>query len=309
MEALKNRIKKNYKKLKKWANKAQFEAIRIYDRDMPEFPFVIDKYKNNLIVWERGSKDVDPDHREKNIIGLRTLLAEIFETTANHVFFKVREKKEGRSQYEKEKKALSIDHITEGYLEFEVNYSDYLDTGLFLDHRPFRQNLLKENLEKKTFLNLFCYTGSVGVAAAVAGARVVSVDMSNTYMEWCRRNFEMNDINCDKHEFIVQNAMEFLAESEKKVDIIFLDPPTFSNSKRMDSTFEVEKDQEFLVDNCMRMLRTDGVLYFSNNKRKFKLLDSLKEKYQIKDITKGSIPMDFRDEKIHHFFEIRALNS
>jgi 23S rRNA (cytosine1962-C5)-methyltransferase len=157
-------------------------------------------------------------------------------------------------------------------------------------------------------LNLFSYTGSVSVFAALGGGRTVSVDMSSTYTRWAQENFKLNQIPLAGHEFMAQNALEFLEDSfyMRKFDVIFLDPPTFSNSKKMDESFEVEREQEFLVNNCMRLLKPGGVFFFSNNKRTFKLLPALAEKFVVKDITAKTIPKDFRDPKIHHVFEIRA---
>jgi len=181
-----------------------------------------------------------------------------------------------------------------------------LDTGLFMDHRPMRQIIFKEAKGKK-FLNLFSYTGSVSVMAALGGAtHVTSVDLSGTYQDWARKNFEHNKISLKEHNFIIQSALDYLEKAVNKFDLIFLDPPTFSNSKKMEEDFEVEKDQEFLIKNCLRLLNPDGILYFSNNKRKFKLAPSMMELANIVDITGSTIPMDFRDQKIHHVYKITA---
>ena len=180
-------------------------------------------------------------------------------------------------------------------------------TGLFLDHRPMRQVIFK-SVHDKDFLNLFCYTGAVSVFAALGGARsTTSVDMSQTYLSWAQENFRLNQIPLADHEFVNMNALEYLhkMQDQQRFDVIFLDPPTFSNSKKMEEVFEVEKDQDFLVEKAMSMLRPEGILYFSNNKRKFKLSENILQKYQIKDMTRESIPQDFHDQKIHHCFEIK----
>ncbi|HWU43480.1 MAG TPA: class I SAM-dependent methyltransferase, partial [Bdellovibrio sp.] len=164
-----------------------------------------------------------------------------------------------------------------------------------------------KSAEGKRFLNLFCYTGSVSVFAALGGAKTTSVDMSQTYLRWAQDNFELNEIDFGSHSFVNENVIEWLYEHryKKAYDIIFLDPPTFSNSKKMDESFEVERDQEFLVDSCMSILRPEGILYFSNNKRKFKLSPSLMSKYKVRDISEETIPQDFHDKKIHNCFEIK----
>jgi 23S rRNA (cytosine1962-C5)-methyltransferase/23S rRNA (guanine2445-N2)-methyltransferase / 23S rRNA (guanine2069-N7)-methyltransferase len=169
-----------------------------------------------------------------------------------------------------------------------------------------RQKVFK-TAKDKTFLNLFCYTGAVSVFAALGGAKTTSVDMSQTYLRWAQDNFAANDLNPEQHTFVNADVLEWLRlqNGHLKYDVIFLDPPTFSNSKKMQDSFEVERDQDFLVNTCMSMLNPDGVLYFSNNKRKFKLNPELMSKYKVKDISEESIPQDFHDKKIHVCFEIR----
>jgi 23S rRNA (cytosine1962-C5)-methyltransferase/23S rRNA (guanine2445-N2)-methyltransferase / 23S rRNA (guanine2069-N7)-methyltransferase len=221
---------------------------------------------------------------------------------------KKRERQEGLKQYEKLDQKDQTFTVKESQATFKVNLYDYLDTGLFLDHRPMRQKIYK-TVSGKKFLNLFCYTGSVSVFAALAGAKTTSVDMSQTYLGWAQENFALNNIPSDQHSFINANVLEWLDRNQGKpaFDVIFLDPPTFSNSKKMTDSFDVERDQELLVNECMSMLEPGGVLYFSNNKRKFHLSPAIKEQYKVRDITEESIPQDFHDKKIHVCFEIRAL--
>ena len=229
----------------------------------------------------------------------------LFKCTPEQIIVKKRERQEGLKQYEKidEKKHSLV--VRESQALIEVNLLDYLDTGLFLDHRPMRQKVYK-TVQNKNFLNLFCYTGSVSVFAALGGARTTSVDMSQTYLSWAQKNFELNNIDVSKHSFINANVIEWLTQgTDEKFDVIFLDPPTFSNSKKMSDTFEVERDQDLLIDACMKMLSANGVLYFSNNKRKFRLSEKALSEYKIRDITEESIPQDFHDKKIHVCFEIR----
>lgn len=301
---IKNRLEKNYKKLKNWADRQEIEAWRLYDRDIPEYPFIVDIYKDHYVVYDKSDfiKDKDKNHLPYLVKALTSL----FNCEENRIVLKKRERQEGLNQYEKLAVRNETMVIRESQALIKVNLYDYLDTGLFLDHRPMRQKIFKTAHNKK-FLNLFCYTGSVSVFAALAGAQTTSVDMSQTYLSWAQENFLLNDLTVESHSFINANAIEWLEQNtfHSAFDIIFLDPPTFSNSKKMIDSFEVERDQEYLVEKCMKMLTPEGVLYFSNNKRKFKLSPHIFAKYKIKDITKESIPQDFHDKKIHNCFEIR----
>lgn len=300
---IKNRLEKNYKKLKTWADRAGIEAFRLYDRDIPEYPYIVDIYKDHFLIYDKSDlRDKDKNHLPHVIEALEGL----FNADESKIIIKKRERQEGLNQYEKIATKEETFVVKESQGLFKINLHDYLDTGLFLDHRPIRQKIFK-TVKDKNVLNLFCYTGSVSVFAALGGGRTTSVDMSQTYLRWAQENFELNKIDLNQHKFINANVLEWLHENRNSqdFDVIFLDPPTFSNSKKMQDAFEVEKDQDFLVDSCMSMLRPDGVLYFSNNKRKFKLNDTLSAKYKIRDISEESIPQDFHDKKIHVCFEIK----
>lgn len=299
---IKNRIEKNYRKLKAWSERHQIEAYRLYDRDIPEFPVMVDRYKDFFLVHDRSEK-IDEG---KNLVPQTiAALKELFKVDEGQIIVKTRAPQSDTERYQKQDNKKDFFVIQETQAKFWVNLKDYMDTGIFLDHRLMRQKIFKSAQGKKV-LNLFCYTGSVSVFAALGGGTVTSVDMSATYMDWAKDNFKLNEIALGKHQFIVENAMEYLAApANEKFDLIFLDPPTFSNSKKMDGTFEVERDQLFLVENCMRRLAPGGVLYFSNNKRKFRLDEGVTSVYKVKDITASTIPQDFHDQKIHHCFEIR----
>lgn len=304
MDMIKNRLEKNFKKLKTWAERQKIEAWRLYDRDIPEYPFIVDIYKDHYLVHDKSDfiKDKDKNHLPHIVDALKTL----FKCSEEHIVIKKRERQEGLNQYEKISAKNETMVVRESQALLKINLYDYLDTGLFLDHRPMRQKVYKTTADKD-FLNLFCYTGSVSVFAALAGARTTSVDMSQTYLRWAQENFSLNQIDPKDHHFINENALEWLQlhHQDKSFDVIFLDPPTFSNSKKMTESFEVERDQVFLVDSCMQMLKPGGVLYFSNNKRKFKIDPIILQKYQVKDLTEESIPQDFHDKKIHNCFEIK----
>nr|BFD64467.1 class I SAM-dependent methyltransferase [Bdellovibrio sp. HM001] len=304
MDMIKNRLEKNFKKLKSWAERHQIEAFRLYDRDIPEYPYIVDIYKDHYLIYDKSDlRDKDKNHLPHVQEALKTL----FKCDDSKVVIKKRERQEGLKQYEKLDAKEDTFVVRESQALFKVNLYDYLDTGLFLDHRPMRQKVFK-TVQGKRFLNLFCYTGSVSVFAALGGARTTSVDMSQTYLRWAQDNFQLNNIDLDGHSFINADVLEWLRtqKNSNTFDVIFLDPPTFSNSKKMEDTFEVERDQDFLVDSCMQMLAPEGVLYFSNNKRKFKISDNILSKYRVKEITTESIPQDFHDKKIHNCFEIRS---
>lgn len=305
MDMIKNRLEKNLKKLKSWADRQKIEAYRLYDRDIPEYPFIVDVYKDQYVVHDKSDPFKDKD--KAHLPHVTEALKVIFKCTDDQIIIKKRERQEGLKQYEKLDVKNETSVIRESQALLKVNLYDYLDTGLFLDHRPIRQKIFKMAQDKK-FLNLFCYTGSVSVFAALGGARTTSVDMSQTYLRWAQDNFELNHIDLTSHSFVNANVLEWLRlqRNHRSYDLIFLDPPTFSNSKKMEDSFEVERDQDVLVDSCMSMLNPRGVLYFSNNKRKFKLSPKILSEYTVKDISEESIPQDFHDKKIHNCFQITA---
>lgn len=305
MEALANRLVKNQKKLAPWAKRIPTDAWRLYDRDIPEFPLLIDVYADHFLIHDRSDQLLDAG---KDLIAWATsALIEKLGADPAKIVLKRRERQSGLQQYEKLGETESFFTVREGPAKFRVNLRDYLDTGLFLDHRPMRHRIFKEASSRPRALNLFCYTGSVSVMAALGGARVESVDMSATYLDWARENFRLNGIETDRHEFVREDVLEYLRSPVRpgaKFDLIFLDPPTFSNSKKMEQYFEVEKDQEFLVEACLRRLAPGGVLYFSNNKRSFRLSEKIANSHTVKDISDATIPPDFHDRKIHRCYQI-----
>ncbi len=308
MTDFKNRLQKNYKHLGKWARKQNVESFRVFDRDIPEYPYIVELHKDVAVIWDKSDDDIDAekfDHFNHVVNGTKEVLA----LEEENIIVKKRFRQTEDVRYEKLEKEKRELITREKDAQFILNLSDYLDTGLFLDHRPLRETVFKNSKDKKV-LNLFSYTCSVSVFAALGGAReVVSVDMSKTYLDWGKRNFELNAIDVNNHKFIQENCLEFLESDHRRYDLIFLDPPTFSNSKRMDDTFDVERDQENLVNLCMKRLHPDGILYFSNNKRKFKFASILYEYFEVKDITFSTIPEDFHDKKIHHAYKITFKKS
>ncbi len=306
-----NRIRKNWKKLADWAQRNKIEAFRLYDRDIPEFPFIVDIYKDYALIFDKSDELIDKN--KNHLPMLIQALEEGIQFKPDKIVVKKRLRQEGKNQYEKLESKNEFLTVSEGQAKLLINLYDYLDTGLFIDHRPMRQKIFQ--IIQKQFritnepiklLNLFCYTGSVSVHAALAGAKVTSIDMSATYIEWAKKNFTLNGLDLKDHQFIQENALVFLNGTvNEKFDFIFLDPPTFSNSKRMTESFEVERDQALIVDGSMRFLKKEGVLFFSNNKRSFRIDEIIKKKYKVKDITEESIPMDCHDKKIHQCYQIK----
>jgi 23S rRNA (cytosine1962-C5)-methyltransferase len=311
--ALKNRILKNQKKLKSYLQKGPFEAYRIYNKDIPEYPYLIDIYGKHSVIYEQGKRLQEDELpvRMEHQLEISQVITEVFNIPRERQHFKTREKQKGLEQY----KALdpsSVDffEVNEPPFRFLVNLERYLDTGLFLDHRPLRQHLL-EIAKGKKVLNLFCYTGSLSVAAAKGGAQVTSVDMSATYLDWAYENFKLNQLNPKEHVFFQADVLKDLLrrkEAEEKFDLILLDPPSFSNSKRMDEDLDIERDHALLIRDCMNLLTPNGTLYFSTNKRKFELHPIVAQTYQVKEITHWTIPQDFHHSAIHRAYSIIKKN-
>lgn len=305
MSAINGRIKKLYRHKKKWAKRNNIDSFRLYDRDIPDFPFIVDIHGQYCVIYKRSIDKIDADKNHLPL--LIEAIKEHTQLNEEHIFIKERKVQGQDFQYEKSKGETPL-VSKEGDLKFKLLLNKYIDTGLFLDHRPLRQLLAKENFSGKNVLNLFCYTGSLSVASAYAGATVTSVDMSNTYLDWAKENFKLNELDINKHSFIREDVLKYLKEEaqkqEKKYDIIILDPPSMSKSKKMDVVFDVQKDHEMLVEHCSKLLNENGILYFSNNLRSFKLSDSVQNSFEVKDMTKWSIPEDFHDQKIHKLYKI-----
>src|SRR5690606_34305272 len=258
-------------------------CYRLYDADMPEFAVAVDLYDGWAHVQEYAAPaSVSEDKAQARLQDVLVALPQVLGTPAERVVLKQRQRQTGKQQYERMDRRGEFLTVQEGQVRLLVNLTDYLDTGLFLDHRPMRLRIAEEARGKR-FLNLFCYTASATVHAAVGGARrTTSVDLSKTYLDWARRNLALNGLS-DLHQ-LVQDRGEY--------DLIVLDPPTFSNSKRMDDVFDVQRDHVQLLDMAMARLAPGGVLYFSNNFRRFKLDPALEEKYQVEDISAQTLDKD-----------------
>lgn len=304
----KNRLQKNMKHLGKWARKNGISCYRVYDADIPEFAFAIDKYDDWFHVQEyQAPGQIEIKKVKKRQLEMQCVMKIIAGDNDSRIVFKTRSRQRGTSQYEKQRSSEKFMQVAESGLIFEVNLTDYLDTGLFLDHRMVRQLIMDESNDKRV-LNLFAYTGTASVYAAAGGAcSVMTVDMSRTYLDWAKRNLSVNGYKGRQYDFVQEDCIEWLKENRKKFDLIFLDPPTFSNSKRMKSTFDIQRDHVFLVKTCMAALDKGGVLIFSNNMQSFKLdeEDLTGRGFKIKDITHSTMPEDFnRPKAIHHCWRI-----
>lgn len=294
--AFENRLRKVFKHLSKIARKQNISCYRIYNVDLPEFPFIIDIYKDCVYVAEYKSKHklTEDDYKQWLQVSL-DIIQRVFEISDDNLFLKLRERQKGEQQYTKllhQKKELIVD---ENGLSFIVNLSDYLDTGLFLDHRTTRQ-MVREISEGKRVLNLFAYTGSFSVYAASGNAKsIVTVDMSKTYINWAKRNLTYNKLyNDQKHEFVQADVLQYIQLiPESTFDLIILDPPTFSNSKRMTDVLDIQRDHVELINKCLQLLAPNGTLVFSTNYRDFHLETEKIKSTQIKNISRQTTPFDF----------------
>jgi 23S rRNA (guanine2445-N2)-methyltransferase / 23S rRNA (guanine2069-N7)-methyltransferase len=300
MTMLINRLRKNQRILGKWARQQNIECFRVYDRDLPEYAFAIDCYGQYVQMAEYQAPSEISDEkvsaRRKHAIAA---VQEVFGLPRENIVLKSRERQRGTQQYEAQDRRKTFFFVNEGPARFWINLKDYLDTGLFLDHRPIRQ-FIRENAKGKSFLNLFCYTASASVQAALGGATsTLSIDLSNTYLDWARRNFLLNKIGGKNHRLKKADCIDYLSSKYEKFDLIFLDPPTFSNSKSSSNVLDVQKDHGMLIRNAMNKLERDGLLIFSTNKLNFKLDSESLKKFEIRDYTKSSLDKDFQRRKIH----------
>jgi len=306
MTALQNRLRKNKKHLAKWLKRNGHSCYRLYDADLPNYAFAVDIYGDWAHVQEYAPPKDIPQHKaKKRIQEMLQILPEIIDIPADHIVLKQRKQQKGSAQYQAFANKNQFFNVREGSAILKVNLHDYLDTGLFLDHRPLRLALGK-NLSGKRFLNCFSYTAAFSIHAALAGALTCNVDLSNTYDSWAKDNFKLNKINPHKHRFIQADCLEWLKHCQEKFDVILLDPPSFSNSKRMKTTLDIQRDQDKLVDLAMKCLTPEGVLYFSNNLNSFKLSEHITKTYNTEDITAQTLDEDFkRAKKSHRCYKIQ----
>lgn len=302
-----NRIRKNRKRLASWVKREQVQCYRLYDADMPEYAVAVDLYGSAVHVAEyQAPKGVDPEAAEKRLAEVQAALPEALGVAPGDIVYKQRRRQRGAAQYEKQASEGEFLSVQEGRAKLLVNLRDYLDTGLFLDHRPLRLMIGRE-AKGRDFLNLFCYTGTASVHAALGGARsTTNVDMSNTYLGWLRKNLAHNGLGEIGNKLEKADCLRWLQGCKDRFDLILLDPPSFSNSKGMEESFDVQRDHLQLVNAAMKVLRPGGQLYFSNNRRGFQLDPALQETFDCRDITMKTLDPDFqRNRKIHSCWSIR----
>jgi 23S rRNA (cytosine1962-C5)-methyltransferase len=311
LPAFGNRLRKNARHWSRWARREDTECFRVYDRDLPEFPLQIDCYGNRAHVQllHKG-RWTDPDVLDR--FGpdlLETVAAALTDGDTTRLAAKIRERGRGGEQYAGSGQAEGESFVVREHgLLFEVNLDRHLDTGLFLDHRSTRARVRAQARDKR-FLNLFAYTGSFTVHAAAGGARSsLTLDLSNTYTDWARRNLALNELDRTEHQVAATDVLRWLEgrpEPDQRFDLIVLDPPSFSNSKRMDTSFDVQRDHAWLINRTLLRLAPGGLLLFSTNRQGFELHTSELSTAQVLEITRKTTPPDFQRHPPHRCWEIR----
>ena len=307
-----NRLRKNLRTVAKRLRRDGVTCYRVYDADLPDYALAVDVYERRVVVQEYAAPaEIAPEKAAQRLAEALRLIPSVLEVAPADVFLKVRRRQRGASQYEKQAAAGDFREVHEGDLRFLVNFTDYLDTGLFLDQRMTR-GLIRDLARGRRFLNLFAYTGSATVAAAAGGAvSTTSVDLSQTYLDWARRNLELNGFatrrrDVERHGFVRADVLDWIGADRERYDLILLDPPTFSNSKRMKNvTFEVQRDHADLIRMVARRLHHGGVLLFATNYRRFKLEFDALRAFAIDDLSKATLPPDCaRSARMHHVFKM-----
>ena len=297
---LANRLKKNLKRLAKWSRKKGISCFRLYDADIPQYAVAIDLYTDCVHIAEyQAPTTIDPALAAQRMDEIVTTVQLVFAIERQQIVVKRRKRQPGAAQYQQRSERGELIEVTEDDATLLVNLHDYLDTGLFLDHRPVRKRIA-ELANGKRFLNLYCYTGAATVHAALGGARFsTSVDLSPRYLEWAGKNLARNGIGENRHKLVERDCWNWLAENEDSFDLVLLDPPTFSNSKRTTNVLDLQRDHVPLLTSAMRCLSADGLLIFSTNSRKFKLDSVIGEQFVLQDVTRWSLDEDFRGSKSH----------
>lgn len=306
-EPLANRLRKNEKQLRSWLDRENIRAFRLYDADLPEFNVAVDIYGDRVHVQEYAAPaTIEPAKAAHRLEVALDAITAVTGKSRKALALKVRAKQKGAQQYKREEKRGDLYEIEEHGARLLVNLTEYLDTGLFLDHRPVRLRL-QQICRDKHVLNLFCYTGSASVHAALGGARsTTSVDLNPRYLTWAEANLALNGFSTAQHRLVRADVAEALQKGGDQFDVIFMDAPTFSNSKRTPNVLDIQRDHLELLRAAMKHLARDGLLLFSNNYRRFKLDEVLATEFSVRDITAETIPPDFsRNPKIHQCWEFR----
>ncbi len=310
-EAFANRLRKNLRSLGRWARREGIGCYRLYDADVPEYAVAVDRYEDHIHVQEyEPPATVDPERARERLEQVKTVLPAILDVPQERIHFKLRRRQRGTAQYTRQGSEGRFLPVREGPCQLLVNLDDYLDTGLFLDHRLTRA-MLGRLARGRHFLNLFAYTATATVHAALGGAAsTTSVDLSPTYLEWARRNLELNGITGPRHRLVRADCVDWLAKARERYGLIFLDPPTFSNSSRTDTTLDIQRDHVALIRAAAARLEPDGILIFSCNYRRFRLEREALAGLVLEDIGAETLPRDFRRRpRIHSCWRIRSAGS
>jgi len=297
-----NRVRKNARHWGRWARRNGIECYRIYDRDIPEFAFALDVYGDwaHLQEYVRRSEPDGPERRAWRAAA-HAAVAQALEWPTARVVLKAREQRAGGQHEHTGRKGRDFIVAEQGH-RFIVDLEEHLDTGLFLDHRITRA-LIEHDARGRRFLNLFCYTGGFTVYAAAGGATAsTSIDLSNTYLDWARRNLELNGIDRETHALVRADVLRWLPQAHaagERFDLIMLDPPVVSRSKAMAEDLDVQRDHAQLIAGCARLLTRNGILYFSTNLQRFKLAADAFSGLRHQEISQHTVPPDFRNRRIH----------
>mgnify|MGYP003333364948 CR=1 FL=1 len=310
LQMFENRLQKVFKIRSKEAKRLKVECYRLYDRDLPEFPLIIDLYNEDVLVTEyRSQHKLSDEAYEAWLDGSLEVIKKVLSKTNEQLYLKERKIKENRGdQYRKTASQKEFKIVEEGGFKFYVNLNDYLDTGLFLDHRITR-SMVREKSEQKIILNLFCYTGSFSVYAAAGKAKeITSIDLSNTYLDWAKNNMALNKLESKTYQFIKADVLQILPTlQDHYYDLIVLDPPTFSNSKSMKEIFEIQAMHVDLINTCLKKLKREGELLFSTNARKFHLEECMING-MVQNITTSTEPFDYKGKLLRWCYSIRPKN-
>ncbi len=309
LEMFRNRLKKNMKNLSRWIREENISSYRLYDADMPEYSAAIDIYENKWIHIQEyeAPESIDPRSASRRLGHILSVLPEFTGIIQQNIFYKKRKKQHGKLQYNENREESFRVRMYEHGLSFYIDLKSYLDTGIFLDHRKTRSYIL-ENSKNRNFLNLFCYTGTASVFAAKGGAKsTTSVDTSKTYLDWTQENFKLNGISGKNHQRVRKDSIRFLKETADRFDLVFIDPPTFSNSKSREEIFSVQRDYSELINLAIRICRPGAIIIFSTNFRKFSFNTELVNSENIKEISNITGSPDFAKSKnAHRCWEIRV---
>lgn len=304
---LKNCIRKNYRHVRKWAKRTETNCFRIYDKEIKEYPLAVDFYDGRFCIHYFPGSRAEEEPREELVAAIEEALRSLFRATPDVVFWRTRIRRERTQQYEKAGERKEFFEVREYGVKFLINLHDYLDTGLFLDHRETRQMVAKAS-QGKRLLNLFAYTCAFSVHSAVHGAAFTkSVDMSNTYTDWGKENFLLNALSLEKNVVVRADCMVFLKDevnSGSRYDVIVIDPPTLSRSKKMEEMFDIQRDYPWLLEQASKLLAKGGVIYFSTNSRKFDFEPDLFPSLVSEEISEKTLPLDFHQTKIHRCWRL-----